>query len=97
MDKDRPLSPQEVEELRQQEQAQAWQEELKEVLSCLRSAGFQHLQARWQLLVQGYKEGLENPARSADELRVLQGCMRGARDFAAMLAMYTEAEKEQST
>ncbi len=78
-----------------QEQADSEQflQELQEVLSCLRSAGFQHLQARWQRRVHELRDMLEHA--KGEEMLLLQGRLACFRDIGGMMEEYFQAEREE--
>ena len=77
-----------------QDLEQEQEQERNHVLSCLRSQGFQVLQAQWSLLVKAYRRDLEDVRKSPEELRVLQGRLCAFSDIKAILESYLERKEE---
>lgn len=95
-DKEQEPSPEQRQEFLEQEQERARQEqfqaECRQVQALLHSEGFQVLQARWSLLLQSYRDELQDMRKSVEEIRVLQGRIACFADIKFVLESYLEKE-----
>ena len=89
-------SPEELEAAQAQASQEQFLEEAKLVRALLHSEGFQVLQGRWALLLQSYRDELQDVRKSVEDMRVLQGKIAAFADVKFILEQYVQAEKESA-